>query len=329
MTGQPYIYRSNDGEIGIKFLDSDGNVVANSPEIYAALIDLINATPVSGAGIKCVFRRLHAVDKGGSPIRLYVLATAAASDATDDGKSQTEADYLDDGGDWEYQDIFLGGGVQLLKVVSWNLANPTGLNSKAVISDCDYLVCVNPSGDDVQAVTAAVLNSGCSDSGYSANDILTVSGGTGAPATLKITSVDPGDGAITGVTVLNGGSYTEPPSLSGCAVTGGTGTGATFDLTLSWCSYVAVEPQLQSSILTETMPDGTVWNYSYVVGGTPQQRSASNSDASIAYSECIAPPFLCNDWVPVWSYNTDLTVNGRSLELIALTGRQWAAVTNT
>lgn len=64
--------------------------------------------------------------------------------------------------------------------------------------------------------------------GYTVGDILNVSGGTGTPATLQVTSVV--GGTIDGVIVLTPGLYTVQPA-SPAGVTGGTGAGATFNLT--------------------------------------------------------------------------------------------------
>lgn len=75
---------------------------------------------------------------------------------------------------------------------------------------------------------ASIVNSGSS---YAANDILTVSGGTGTAATIKVLTVS--SGHIATAQVYTAGNYSAAPSLSANAVTGGAGTGATFDLTLA------------------------------------------------------------------------------------------------
>lgn len=63
--------------------------------------------------------------------------------------------------------------------------------------------------------------------GYAANNVLTLVGGTGVAATIKVTSVS--SGIITGFTILTNGVYTVNPSSGPLTVTGGAGTGATFD----------------------------------------------------------------------------------------------------
>jgi len=63
--------------------------------------------------------------------------------------------------------------------------------------------------------------------GYSVNDVLTVSGGTGTAAQITVTAVS--GGAITGARVTTAGSYSVLPS-NPVSVTGGTGSGATFGM---------------------------------------------------------------------------------------------------
>ncbi|MGH8539654.1 MAG: hypothetical protein ACRETW_04025, partial [Stenotrophobium sp.] len=76
-------------------------------------------------------------------------------------------------------------------------------------------------------ITSAAVASG--GAGYVLGDVLSVSGGTSTVvAQLKVVSVTAG--AITAVTVLNGGTYTALPA-NPVSVTGGAGAGATFTLT--------------------------------------------------------------------------------------------------
>lgn len=64
--------------------------------------------------------------------------------------------------------------------------------------------------------------------GYTVNDTLTVVGGTGTAATIRVDAVT--GGAITGYTQLTWGQYSVSPT-SPVSVTGGTGSNATFSLT--------------------------------------------------------------------------------------------------
>lgn len=69
---------------------------------------------------------------------------------------------------------------------------------------------------------AATINAG--GSGYTSGDVLTLSGGTATtPATFSVTSVQAG--AVTGVSLVQGGAYTAHPASNNRATTGGTGTG--------------------------------------------------------------------------------------------------------
>lgn len=77
-------------------------------------------------------------------------------------------------------------------------------------------------------VTAAAVQSG--GGSYVAGDTITVAGGTGTAATLKVLTVS--GGAIVTVGILTPGSYTANPSTSANAVTGGSGSSATINLTM-------------------------------------------------------------------------------------------------
>lgn len=80
-----------------------------------------------------------------------------------------------------------------------------------------------------RSCTAAVVNAG--GSGYAVNDVLTVSGGTSTIAVeLVVTGVS--SGAVTTVRISQSGAYTSIPT-NPVSVTGGGGTGATFDLTFN------------------------------------------------------------------------------------------------
>jgi hypothetical protein len=97
------------------------------------------------------------------------------------------------------------------------------------------VISVPTTAGGVQATASVTMfNSGVTiaggGTGYTAGDVLTVVGGTpaGAAATLTVSTVSAG--VITAVAVNNFGSYTALPS-NPVSVTGGTGTGATFNLT--------------------------------------------------------------------------------------------------
>lgn len=79
---------------------------------------------------------------------------------------------------------------------------------------------------EYQLSSAAVAAGGA---GYAAGDVLTVVGGDGSiEAELTVSTVSAG--AVTAVTVTNAGMYSIPPA-NPVSVTGGSGAGATFNLT--------------------------------------------------------------------------------------------------
>ena len=85
----------------------------------------------------------------------------------------------------------------------------------------------------VEPVTSSVTAVTVSDqgTGYVVGDVLTISGGVGSvPAQVVVDTVD-GSGGLTAITLSNAGSYTVEPDTP-ADVTGGTGTGATINLTL-------------------------------------------------------------------------------------------------
>jgi hypothetical protein len=89
----------------------------------------------------------------------------------------------------------------------------------------------NISGSEFTVPTASVatITLVAGGTGYTANDELTVVGGTGPAATIKVLTVNAG--VILTVEILTVGSYTVEPE-NAVAVTGGTGNNdATFDLT--------------------------------------------------------------------------------------------------
>lgn len=65
--------------------------------------------------------------------------------------------------------------------------------------------------------------------GYTPLDVLTLVGGTGTAATIRVDTVG-GGGDIATFTVLTTGQYSVLPGTAAVAVTGGTGTNATFNI---------------------------------------------------------------------------------------------------
>lgn len=126
----------------------------------------------------------------------------------------------------------------------------SGLNSTANLKVGEVV-----SGPNIATnYVTGVLNA-TGGSGYTVGDVLTVSGGTpsgpGTQATLTVTGVL--GGRITSVSVLSGGSYVTPPT-NPAAVVGGSGTGASFDLTTGNTTVARIlsgtSIQLSNAVLT-------------------------------------------------------------------------------
>jgi len=83
-----------------------------------------------------------------------------------------------------------------------------------------------------RGLSAVAVNAG--GTGYTVGDLLTVAGGTttgAGAATIEVTSVS--SGVIDGVKVKMSGAYSSDPTTTANAVTGGTGSSATIDLTMA------------------------------------------------------------------------------------------------
>lgn len=107
-------------------------------------------------------------------------------------------------------------------------------------------------------------------SGYTVNDLLTISGGTliSGPAQVRVATVN-GGGGVTSVTLVSVGNYSATPGAV-AAVTGGTGTGCT--LSVTWGTTVGV---LQS--------DGT-WKTMAITNGSIEAQHLQNSNATINWT---------------------------------------------
>lgn len=114
--------------------------------------------------------------------------------------------------------------------------------------------------------TVVAINGG--GTGYTVGDILTVTGGTKThTARVRVTSVS--SGVINGIVVDEGGAYTANPS-NPVSVTGGTGSGATFNLTFASNGWTQLVYNQQASSAA-VVAGGTGWttgNVATVSGGT-------------------------------------------------------------
>jgi len=204
------IYRdAENGEMGIRILDENGDVVETSPQVRLSLVELQHATQVDEFPIEAILRRVHFTDASdGSKKRCYGLFTIPEDGAEDDGHNSDEED-LRIGG---------GGGCTLMRVMSYHQD----------AADGDYLVCRPPDGDE----------------------------------------------------------------------------GGEDDV------FVAVEPQLQSAIVNQTMPDGSMWGYSAYTQFSQGRIATQSGGAAAVLTEYISPPFLAGDYVPVFACgNTGVTVD--------------------
>jgi len=110
-------------------------------------------------------------------------------------------------------------------------------------------------------IATAVLNA--PGTGYQAADVLSLVGGDGL-ATITVDTVD-GSGIITGATLTDNGS--DYSAANGVAVTGGAGTGATFNTTIT-ANVEAAEPSVKF-VLEASIGDSWVTIYDSSVTGTP------------------------------------------------------------
>jgi len=158
----------------------------------------------------------------------------------------------------------------LVSDLQWDNEDPFGLGSAW---DPDNVI-TNPSGwltelgqdetdfDQTLASGAVALGG----TGYSVSDVITIVGGTGTAATFTVDTVDVGDGAITGISLLSAGSYSAiPTSPANTTVVPAGGSGATVNLffegTFFGGSGYAVGEEItmsDGSIITVTSETGNV-----------------------------------------------------------------------
>lgn len=140
------------------------------------------------------------------------------------------------------QDVSLGGQryvdeLQRRRRLDFGLRGLTTDEAWATVADLDAIKGV---GGDVMAIpipptekTVTGVAVAAGGSGYAAADLLTVQGGDGSTAAqIEVVTVD-GSGAVTSAVVYESGTYNTAPT-SPATVSGGSGTGATFTLTVAW-----------------------------------------------------------------------------------------------
>lgn len=134
-----------------------------------------------------------------------------------------------------------------IRTNSWAGGSETELITPDYLSgDIIYAIaCAQTIGSGIPLAVASVtlVNPGTGGT-YAINNILTLAGGSGTQATIKVLTVS--SGQIVTYELLTAGSYSSAPTLTNNAVTGGGGTGATFD--------VAMQSQL-----LDINADGRAW----------------------------------------------------------------------
>ena len=103
------------------------------------------------------------------------------------------------------------------------LSRGTSTDYKDLLDKLDEFI----TGDHV-----ATISINAAGTSYVVDDILTVAGGTSTKAARIIVTSVGGSGEITGARIYDSGAYSVDPTLTANAVTGGTGSSATFDLTM-------------------------------------------------------------------------------------------------
>ena len=187
-------------------------------------------------------------------------------------------------------------------------------------------------GTSHYSVSTATKVSG--GSSYTANDVLTVSGGT-AGTTCQITVDTVSGGVIQTAHVSRAGDYTVQPS-NAVSVTGGTGSGATFNLTFSTISttyYVKVTlvfpfgEQIVSSesnrsvstsrLLTVASPSATLFatGYNVYAGTTTNTETLQN----------VSPIAIGTGWTMPVSGLISGSSMPTTLQIDASVGQHWIA----
>jgi hypothetical protein len=147
------------------------------------------------------------------------------------------------------------------------------------IVDLKYLAILMLGNLNCQYVGTVAVHAG--GTGYAVNDVLTVAGGTGTAATLKVLTVS--SGVITSVQVLTPGSYTVNPSTSANAVTGGTGTTATMDLTMATVTTQQSAVYVEGDFLTIGALGTTAQWTSFLTPNTASILLKSGTNANPGY----------------------------------------------
>jgi|APGre2960657404_1045060.scaffolds.fasta_scaffold00595_6 hypothetical protein len=169
---------------------------------------------------------------------------------------------------------------------------------------------------------------------YTNGDIVTINGGLGQSATVRL-GVDNALGNVSSVSLVQGGTYTANPSISASAVTGGTGSGLTLDLTIDGYS----DPRLEAT-------DYTALVFGLTNRAVKNLRNQNNDSDTEFYYNSFSNASLANTGTTTisltdggsffgFSDNTDFSedkidiiLTGNTLTTANLTGNVTASATN-
>lgn len=134
---------------------------------------------------------------------------------------------------------------------------------------------------NLNVIATVAINAG--GTGYAVGDILTISGGTGVAATVKVLTL--ATTAVATVEILNVGIYSVNPSASAAATSGGSGSGCTVDLVFA--AQVLSFPRtglydkdgvaLSGLAVPQAIKDA-VCEYAYELSQDPSLETGRNSD---------------------------------------------------
>jgi len=174
---------------------------------------------------------------------------------------------------------------------SWNGADDYGqltsiaVNAVVASGTSFPTIVLGPGGEETAATTVVhakvdTATPNAVGTGYTVNDILTLDLGTGTEATVTVTAIG-ASGEVSTVSINSAGDYTAFTSgVTGISVTGGTGTGATFDVDVSVLSVTISTPgEGYNSAPTVTL-DGTGLTQTGVatIGGTGSWGALGGTD---------------------------------------------------
>lgn len=156
----------------------------------------------------------------------------------------------------------------------------------------DYLDLLDQVCDVLKSQNLDAVAVNGAGSGYVVDDVLDIdgAGSTGTQdAQIEVTAVD-GGGAITTARIYRSGAYTVPPTTTtGNSASGGTGSGASFDLTFAAASWTELARN-REAVSATVAAGGTGYNTSDVLtlvggvvafGGAPATFTATASGGAV------------------------------------------------